>query len=70
MRILVLAAGLGTRLRPLTLQMPKPLVRVVDKTILEHQVELANTVPEAHLHVNAHYLSEKLSAAALSFGFE
>lgn len=70
MRILVLAAGLGTRLRPLTLQMPKPLVRVVDKTILEHQVELARTVPEARLHVNAHYLSSQLSEAALSFGFE
>ena len=53
MRILILAAGLGTRLRPLTLQMPKPLVRVVDKTILELQMELANTIPEAHLHVNA-----------------
>ena len=70
MRILVLAAGLGTRLRPLTLQMPKPLVRVVDKTILEHQVELAKTVPEAHLHVNAHYLSDQLAEAALSYGFE
>ena len=70
MRILILAAGLGTRLRPLTLQMPKPLVRVVDKTILELQMELANTIPEAHLHVNAHYFADKLTEAATALGFE
>lgn len=70
MRVLLLAAGLGTRLRPLTLQMPKPLVRVVDRTILEHQAMLAGTLPGAVLHVNAHYLSDKLSAEATALGFE
>lgn len=70
MRILILAAGLGTRLRPLTLQMPKPLVRVVDKTILEHQMDLAHTVPEAHIHINAHYMAESLLQAATAFGVE
>lgn len=70
MRVLVLAAGLGTRLRPLTLQMPKPLVRIVDRTILEYQAELARTVPGAVLHVNAHYLADALIPAAQSLGFE
>lgn len=70
MRILILAAGLGTRLRPLTTQMPKPLVRIVDATILEHQAILARTLPEARLHVNAHYLAEALSSSAASLGFE
>lgn len=70
MRILLLAAGLGTRLRPLTLQMPKPLVRIVDRTILEHQTMLARTLPAAHLHVNAHYLANKLTAEAETLGFE
>ncbi len=70
MRVLLLAAGLGTRLRPLTLQMPKPLVRIVDRTILEHQAMLARTLPGAVLHVNAHYLADKLSAEANVLGFE
>lgn len=70
MRVLLLAAGLGTRLRPLTLQMPKPLVRIVDRTILEHQAMLARTLPGAVLHVNAHYLAHKLSAEANALGFE
>lgn len=70
MRVLILAAGLGTRLRPLTLQMPKPLVRVVDRTILEYQAELARTVPGAELHMNAHYLADALIPAAQSLGFE
>ena len=70
MRVLLLAAGLGTRLRPLTLQMPKPLVRIVDRTILEHQAILARTLPAAHLHVNAHYLAAQLSEEANALGFE
>ncbi len=70
MRILILAAGLGTRLRPLTLHTPKPLVRIVDKTILEHQADLARTLPGAKLHVNAHHLAEQISHAAEALGFE
>ncbi len=70
MRVLLLAAGLGTRLRPLSLQMPKPLVRIVDRTILEHQAMLARTLPGAVLHVNAHYLAHKLSVEANALGFE
>lgn len=70
MRVLLLAAGLGTRLRPLTLRMPKPLVRIVDCSILEHQAILARKLPGATLHVNAHYLAESLASAADSLGFE
>lgn len=70
MRVLLLAAGLGTRLRPLTLRMPKPLVRIVDRSILEHQALLARTLPGATLHVNAHYLAEDLARAADALGFE
>ena len=36
MRAMVLAAGLGTRLRPITYEMPKPMVPVLNKPVMEH----------------------------------
>ena len=40
MRAMILAAGLGTRLRPITYEMPKPMVPVLDRPVIEHIVEL------------------------------
>lgn len=39
MMAVILAGGFGKRLRPYTEEIPKPLVRVADKPILEHQIE-------------------------------
>lgn len=39
MKALILVGGYGTRLRPLTLSIPKPLVDFCNKPILLHQVE-------------------------------
>lgn len=66
--VLILAAGLGSRLRPLTEQMPKPLVPLVDASVLAHQVRLARTLGDVPVHVNAHYLSEQIIAAAPALG--
>ena len=60
LHVLILAAGLGTRLKPLTDSCPKPLVPVVDASILEHQVRFVKTLGDVTLHVNAHHLAEKL----------
>ncbi len=38
MRAMVLAAGLGTRLRPITYEMPKPMVPVLNRPVMEHIV--------------------------------
>ncbi len=72
--VLVLAAGLGTRLKPYTDQIPKPLAPIVDKSILAHQLDsissLGKVTPVSHVGANAHYLAEQVKAAALALGFD
>lgn len=46
MKALILVGGYGTRLRPLTLSVPKPLVEFCNKPILLHQVEALVKVKE------------------------
>ena len=70
LNVLILAAGLGTRLRPLTNEIPKPLVRVYDKSILEIQMERAKSLGDIRLHANAHYLAEQIVREGERLGFE
>ena len=70
LNVLILAAGLGTRLRPLTNDMPKPLVPVVDASILDLQAQKARTIGNIRLHANAHYLAEQVVEAGKKLGFE
>ena len=70
LNVLILAAGLGTRLRPLTNDVPKPLVPVVDKSILEQQAIKARTIGDVRLHANAHYLADQVVAEGARLGFE
>ncbi|MFH1542270.1 MAG: NDP-sugar synthase [bacterium] len=60
MKAIIIAGGLGTRLRPLTDNVPKPIVPIVNKPFLIHQVEhlIAHGVTE--VIVNLHYLSEEI----------
>lgn len=44
MRALILVGGFGTRLRPLTLSRPKPLVEFCNKAVLLHQLEALRQV--------------------------
>ena len=39
MKVLILASGAGKRLRPLTYDIPKPLIRIGNKTILDYQMD-------------------------------
>lgn len=70
LNVLILAAGLGTRLRPLTSEIPKPLVLVYDKSILEIQMERAKSLGDVRLHANAHYLADQIVSEGERLGFE
>ena len=63
MKAMVLAAGKGTRLFPLTGEMPKPMAPVVDTPIIRHIFELLSGHGVAEAHVNVHYLADALLAA-------
>ncbi len=57
---MVLAAGLGTRMHPLTDKMPKPMVAVAGKPLIDHVLDrLAQTGVERAV-VNVHYLADQL----------
>lgn len=55
---MVLCAGFGTRLRPLTDERPKPLVPLGDRTLLEHVLDALGTQGMTPAVVNTHHLSE------------
>ncbi len=55
-KALILAAGLGTRLRPLTDVMPKPMVPIAGRPLLEHLVRLCVASGAADVAMNLHYL--------------
>ena len=55
MKAMILAAGLGTRLRPLTEEISKPMVPIVNRPVMEHIVELLARHGFDQLYVNLHY---------------
>jgi mannose-1-phosphate guanylyltransferase len=62
--VMVLAAGHGTRLRPLTDELPKPLVPVGDRSVLAHVVARLRAAGVARLVINAHHHAEAVARAA------
>src|SRR5918996_1739146 len=57
---MVLAAGLGERMRPLTLRMPKPLVPLAGRPLIDHVLDRLATAGVRTAIVNVHYLAEQL----------
>ncbi len=69
---MVMAAGLGTRMRPLTERVPKPLVEVAGRPLVDHVLDHLKTAGVRRAVVNVHYLPEQLEAhlAANSNGLD
>ncbi|RRJ83373.1 N-acetylmuramate alpha-1-phosphate uridylyltransferase MurU [Aestuariirhabdus litorea] len=62
MKAMILAAGLGTRMRPLTLTTPKPLVPVAGKPLIEYHLERLARAGIRQLVINHAWLGEQLEA--------
>ncbi len=58
---MLFAAGFGTRMGQLTQNRPKPLIKVADKALLDHSLELARAVSPKRIVVNTHYLGDQIS---------
>ena len=59
-RGMVLAAGLGLRMRPITETIPKPLIRVAGRTLLDRAIDRLREAGVAEIVVNAHYLGAQI----------
>ena len=59
---MVMAAGLGKRMRPLTASQPKPLVRVAGKPLIDHALDRLADAGVSKAVVNVHYLADALEA--------
>jgi MurNAc alpha-1-phosphate uridylyltransferase len=59
---MVMAAGLGKRMRPLTATMPKPLVRVAGKPLIDYSLDGLAQAGVDRAVVNVHYLADALEA--------
>jgi N-acetyl-alpha-D-muramate 1-phosphate uridylyltransferase len=59
---MIMAAGLGLRMRPLTLTTPKPLIKVDGKALIDYAVEKLAEAGVSKAVVNGHYLADQIEA--------
>ena len=59
-RAMILAAGLGSRLRPITLKTPKPLIKIGNKNLLQRSIDLLINHGINEIIINIHHLPEQI----------
>jgi mannose-1-phosphate guanylyltransferase len=73
MKAMVLAAGLGTRLKPITFEIPKPMVPVLDRPVMAHIVNLLHRQGFDDLIANLHYFPNSIKnyfGDSLTYSYE
>ncbi len=64
---MILAAGLGRRMQPITLKTPKPLIKIGNKTLLERAFKLLTDHGVNEISINIHHLGEQIEEYLLKF---
>ena len=59
-KAMILAAGFGKRIHPLTLQTPKPLLKIGEETLLSNTLKFLEKFGVNEVIINVHYLSDKI----------
>ncbi len=65
--LMIFAAGLGKRLRPITENLPKPLVRIAGKPILYYALDFALKFNFKKIIINCHYRHEQVNQAVVAY---
>jgi len=60
MKAIIIAGGLGTRLRPLTYDIPKPIIPMANRPFVFHQIELLKKFGISDIILNLHYMSDNI----------
>lgn len=60
MNAIILAAGKGQRLKSLSLDIPKPMIEINGKPILEHNIKLCRDAGINNIYINTHHFSDKI----------
>ena len=64
---LILCAGFGKRLNPITLKIPKPLIEINEITLLENSINFLKKLNVKNIKINTFYLHEKINDFILSY---
>ncbi len=64
---MILAAGLGTRMKPITLVKPKPLIKVGSKNLLERSINLLESHGVEQIIINVHHLADQIEKFISNF---
>ena len=59
-KAMILAAGFGKRVHPLTLNCPKPLLKIGDETLLSNTLKFLKLFGINQVIINVHYLREQI----------
>jgi len=60
-KAMILAAGFGKRILPLTLEKPKPLLKIGEQTFLSNTLNFLELAGISHVFINVHYLGKQIS---------